>query len=59
MNKDNRKPSDSSSRRSGSGNTERIYKNGYKPINEGYKPITSEQGSDAPKAPKGGSGKSD
>jgi len=59
MSKDNRKPSGSDSRRSGSGTTDRIYKNGYKPVNEGYKPITSEQGTSVPKAPKGGSGKSD
>jgi hypothetical protein len=34
-------------------------KSGYKPINEGYRPTTSEHTSSPPKAPEGGSGKSD
>ena len=34
-------------------------KSGYKPINEGYKPTTSEHSSSPPKAPEGGSGKTD
>jgi hypothetical protein len=53
MNKNQKPPSSNSSKQTS------VYKNGYRPKNEGYKPITSQGGSSTPNAPKGGSGKSD
>ena len=58
MSKNIKRPSGSDPKTSGNGNIGRVYRKGYKPVNEGYKPITSEQSTSVPKAPKGGSGKS-